>query len=87
MGIPLGILSFASIFSGYFLKKLIVGGKKSEEFFEGTIFVLNENSIVIENAEFLPLYIKIIPTIFSLVGLFLALFLYSCMRYIMQFLR
>lgn len=85
MGIPLGILSFASIFSGYFLKKLIVGSKKSEEFFEGTIFVLNENSIIMENAEFLPLYIKLIPTIFSLVGLFMALFLYSCRIQLIKF--
>jgi NADH:ubiquinone oxidoreductase subunit 5 (subunit L)/multisubunit Na+/H+ antiporter MnhA subunit len=77
MGIPLGILSFASIFSGYFLKKWFVGSEKSEGFFEGTIFVLNENSVILESAEFLPLYIKIIPTVFSLVGLFLALFFYS----------
>lgn len=77
MAVPLAVLSFASIFCGYFLKKLITDGVRGKDFFEGAIFVLQKNSAIIQEAEFLPLYIKILPTVFSLVGFFFSLFFYS----------
>ena len=61
MGYPLFILVFGSIFVGYLTKDMIIG--VGTNFWENALFVLPEN-LVIFDAEFLPVYIKLIPVIF-----------------------
>ena len=72
MGFALFMLSIGSIFSGYFLKEFFVGF--GINFWNNSIYksLLYNTSMDIE---FLPLKIKNIPLIFSLFGIFLALFL------------
>jgi NADH:ubiquinone oxidoreductase subunit 5 (subunit L)/multisubunit Na+/H+ antiporter MnhA subunit len=79
MGFSLFILSFGSIFSGYFLKDLFVGF--GNNFFGNSIYktILYNTSIDIE---FLPLVIKNIPIIFSFLGIFFAITLNSFNRLI-----
>jgi NADH-ubiquinone oxidoreductase chain 5 len=60
------------LFSGYLVRDLFVG--LGSIFFGNSIFILPKNFNLIE-AEFLPLQIKLLPLIFSLSGMFLALFL------------
>ena len=69
MGFSLFILSFGSIFSGYFLKDLFIGF--GNNFFGNSVYktILYNTSIDIE---FLPLIIKNIPIIFSFLGIFFA---------------
>jgi len=73
MGYPLFILAFGSIFIGYLTKDMIIG--VGTNFWENALFVLPENLIVFD-AEFLPLHIKLIPVIFSYCGTGSAFFLY-----------
>jgi len=60
------------LFSGYLTRDLFVG--LGSVFFGNSIFVLPNNFNLVE-AEFLPLQIKLLPLVFSLSGMFLALFL------------
>jgi NADH-ubiquinone oxidoreductase chain 5 len=81
MGIPLIVLSFGSIFWGYLTKDLIVG--LGTDFWQNSIFVLPQNYILIES-EFIPSYIKLIPTILSFGGAILAIILnhyYAALMY------
>lgn len=72
--IPLLILALFSIFFGYVLSDLFVG--IGSDFFGNSIFI-NPNNITIVEAEFsLPLIIKLLPTILSLLGATSAIFLY-----------
>jgi NADH-ubiquinone oxidoreductase chain 5 len=71
--IPLTILSICSIFSGYFFKDFFIG--LGSDFFNQSIFIKPQNLILIDS-EFIPFYIKNIPTIFSIFGAVLALVLY-----------
>jgi NADH:ubiquinone oxidoreductase subunit 5 (subunit L)/multisubunit Na+/H+ antiporter MnhA subunit len=70
MAVPLMVLCLGSIFSGYFFKDLFVG--LGTDFFKHTILVRGSNS-VLSNAEFIPVWVKWIPTGFSLFGLAVAL--------------
>jgi NADH-ubiquinone oxidoreductase chain 5 len=65
MGIPLGLLSICSIFTGYLSKDLFIG--LGSDFFIDSIYIKPENIIIID-AEFIPYYIKIVPTVLSLLG-------------------
>jgi NADH:ubiquinone oxidoreductase subunit 5 (subunit L)/multisubunit Na+/H+ antiporter MnhA subunit len=58
MAIPLWVLSFGSIFTGY-ISRDIFGGFGSDFFIE-SIFVLPENLILVD-AEFIPIWIKLMP--------------------------
>lgn len=71
MGVPLFILSFGSIFTGYMTKDFFVG--VGSDFFVDSIFILPKHNIIID-AEFIPFYIKLIPTILSLSGIFISLY-------------
>ena len=73
MGYPLFILVFGSIFVGYLTKDMIIG--VGTNFWENALFVLPKN-LVIFDAEFLPVYIKLIPVIFSLFGSFCSYLIY-----------
>jgi proton-translocating NADH-quinone oxidoreductase chain L len=66
MAVSLTILCFGSIFSGYIFEIFF----ETPEFFKHTIFTKEVNSF--ENKDFLPLWIKMTPTLYSLFGLVLA---------------
>jgi NADH-ubiquinone oxidoreductase chain 5 len=72
MKIPLVVLSFGSIFIGYLTRDFMIG--LGSDFFLNAIFIHPVNLISIDS-EFIPYYIKLVPTIFSLIGAFLALLL------------
>jgi len=74
MALPLLILSFGSIFIGYFTKDMIVG--VGTNFWGNAIYTAPQNTILLD-AEFLPPFIKLIPVIFSLGGAFTSFFCYS----------
>lgn len=77
--IPMIILAFFSIFFGYLFSDLFVGigtdfltGNGSEALF------IHPNNITLVEAEFsLPLLIKLLPTILSIAGALLALYMYN----------
>ena len=74
MGLPLIVLSFGSIFWGYLTKDMIIG--LGTDFWQHSIFVLPQNNLFIES-EFIPSYVKLVPTIFSFLGAILAIVLNS----------
>jgi NADH-ubiquinone oxidoreductase chain 5 len=72
--IPLFILALFSIFFGFIFSDLFVG--VGSDFFGNSLFI-HPNNISIIEAEFsLPLLIKLLPSILSLIGASLALLLY-----------
>nr|YP_009649348.1 NADH dehydrogenase subunit 5 [Rhizopogon vinicolor]QDA23265.1 NADH dehydrogenase subunit 5 [Rhizopogon vinicolor] len=72
--IPLFVLALFSIFFGFVFSDLFVG--VGSDFFGNSIFI-NPNNISIIEAEFsLPLLIKLLPSILSLFGASLAIYLY-----------
>jgi len=72
--IPLFILALFSIFFGYVFSDLFVG--IGSDFFGNSIFI-NPNNITIVEAEFsLPLLIKLLPSILSILGATSAILLY-----------
>jgi proton-translocating NADH-quinone oxidoreductase chain L len=68
-------LIIGSLFTGYFLRSIFVG-------FDST-FYLSANLLTVDSlnflidSEFLPYFIKLIPVVFSFLGVFLALFIYT----------
>ena len=73
MMIPLVVLGFGSIFVGFIAKDLFLG--LGVDTWNGSLFHLSSHVFFFE-AEFLPFYIKLIPVIFSLSGVFLAYLVY-----------
>jgi NADH-ubiquinone oxidoreductase chain 5 len=73
MYFPFIILIFGSIFIGYIFKDMFIGLGTS--FWGNSIFILPKNIISID-AEFLPIYIKLLPNFFVFGGAFFSLFLY-----------
>jgi len=71
---PLFILSFFSIFSGYLTKDLFIGF--GNHYWSSSIFINNSNYIIADY-EFLSLTPKLMPLIFTLLGIFLSFFIYS----------
>ena len=72
--IPLSILSLFSIFFGFVFSDLFVG--IGTDFFANSLFI-HPNNISLVEAEFsLPLLLKLLPTILSLIGGILAIFIY-----------
>jgi NADH-ubiquinone oxidoreductase chain 5 len=61
----LTILAFGSIFSGYLFKDLFIG--LGSDFFNFSIYIRPNNLTTIDS-EFIPHYLKLIPTLFSLIG-------------------
>ncbi len=71
--LPLSLLSLFSIFLGFICSDMVNVGSN---FFGNSLFY-HPNNINIIEAEFsLPLYIKLLPTILSLIGAFSAFYLY-----------
>lgn len=73
MGIPLIILGLFSIFIGFLCKDMMVG--LGTDFWNNSIFVHPARTNLID-IEFIPSGIKLLPTIFSILGAFLAIMLY-----------
>jgi NADH-ubiquinone oxidoreductase chain 5 len=72
--IPLFLLSLASIFFGFIFSDLFVG--IGTDFFGNSLFI-HPNHITLVEAEFsLPLTMKLLPTIGSVLAAFLAVYLY-----------
>jgi NADH-ubiquinone oxidoreductase chain 5 len=72
--IPLSFLFILSIFSGYFLKEMMVG--LNTDFWQNC-FLNIYNHTYIYQAEFLPSYLKIIPIIFSCMGMLFSILFYN----------
>jgi NADH-ubiquinone oxidoreductase chain 5 len=70
---PLGFLVIGAIFSGYFLKDMLIG--VGSIFFSHSIFILESNFLHFD-LEFLPLKIKLLPTILSLTGFIISFFIF-----------
>jgi NADH-ubiquinone oxidoreductase chain 5 len=70
MSIPLFILAFASILVGYIMKDVVIG--PGSPYIE---FPMNYNHLSIES-EFIPVLIKWVPVIFSILGASYGLFAY-----------
>nr|YP_009557773.1 NADH dehydrogenase subunit 5 [Paravannella minima]QBC73412.1 NADH dehydrogenase subunit 5 [Paravannella minima] len=70
----LALLCVGSLFIGYFMKDLVIG--LGSNFSQSSFLVLIDNLNFIE-AEFLPVYIKMLPVIFSILGALFSLFIYS----------
>lgn len=73
--IPLFILALFSIFFGFILSDLFVG--VGSDFFGHSLFIHPKNISLIEAEFSLPLMIKLLPAILSLLGATLAIFLYN----------
>lgn len=73
MMIPLIILAFGSIFIGYLFKDMIIG--MGTDYWGNALFILPHNVYVLQS-EFLPVYIKTVPVIFSIFGAFLSYLFY-----------
>lgn len=74
MFIPMFILALFSIFIGYVLSDMYVG--IGSNFWNG-VFVYNLDNFRVIDSEFLPVIIKHIPFIFTLIGSFVGYFLYA----------
>ena len=72
--IPLFILALFSIFFGYFASDIFVG--VGSDFFGNSLFIHPNNVNLIEAEFSLPLLIKLLPAILSLLGALVAVYLY-----------
>jgi NADH-ubiquinone oxidoreductase chain 5 len=73
--IPLVVLSLFSIFFGYIFSDLFVG--MGSDFFAASVFT-HPNHITLIEAEFsLPLHYKLLPSIVSILGAAIAIYLYN----------
>jgi proton-translocating NADH-quinone oxidoreductase chain L len=85
MAFALIILSFGSIFLGFFLKDIFLTSTGiNYVFWEKSIFVLSQTNFALE-AQFIPMSIKVLPLLFSLFGVWCVYFLNS--RYFRMVLR
>jgi NADH-ubiquinone oxidoreductase chain 5 len=76
MIIPLMILSIGAIFHGYLTRDIVIG---LGCLLFNSIFINYENFILIDS-EFLPAFIKNIPLIFTVFGVFLSVLLINCLN-------
>jgi len=80
MAIPMLLLSIPSIFIGYFSRDFFIG--LGTPFWGNSLAFSSADYLTMLNAEFLPFYIKIIPVLFSTLGILLA-----CTYYLKGFLK
>jgi len=74
MTFPLFLLSLFSIFIGYFSKDMLIGF--GSDFWVSSIFI-NPSNYLLADIEFLATPYKIMPLIFTLLGFFLAFYIYN----------
>jgi proton-translocating NADH-quinone oxidoreductase chain L len=84
MYIPLLILSIGSVFIGYLTKDMFIG--LGTDFFSDSIFVLPQN-LIAGDAEFIPYYIKGLPSVLSLLGILGSLFFHKYFEFFFIFFR
>lgn len=72
MSFCLVILGALSVFSGYFIKDMLVGA--GTNFWGMSIFFGSSGCAIIDHVDFIPLSVKSIPVFFSLFGLVMGLF-------------
>jgi NADH-ubiquinone oxidoreductase chain 5 len=72
--IPLSVLSLFSIFFGFVFSDLFVG--IGTDFFANSLFIHPKNISLVEAEFSLPLLLKLLPTILSIIGGSLAIFIY-----------
>lgn len=77
MSFPLFILALASIFAGFVAQDMFIGVGTS--FWANSIYVLLNNNSSID-AEFLPLYVKILPFFFSCLAILVFLLIYTVLN-------
>ena len=70
MLIPLGVLAFGAIFSGFPFRAVFTGNGV-EEFFRGSLFFAKSNH-VLENMEHIPALLGILPTAMMVIGFLVA---------------
>ena len=70
MAIPLALLALGSIFIGYRCRDMIIG--LGSTFWGHSIFVLPGAHVTFLEAEYLPWHLKMLPFIFSQIGVFFA---------------
>jgi len=72
--IPFSILALFSIFFGFIFSDLFVG--IGTDFFGNSLYISPHHISIVEAEFSLPLFIKLLPAIFSLLGAIIALYLY-----------
>lgn len=70
MTLVLWLLSLGSIFSGYMFKDIFIGF--GSDFFVDSIYTLPSNVCIVDS-EFIPYYIKLLPTFSSLLGILISI--------------
>jgi NADH-ubiquinone oxidoreductase chain 5 len=75
MALPMTLLSFFSIFIGYFTKDIFVG--LGTPFWGNSLSISSSNYLTYIEIEFLPFYIKILPVIFSTFGTIFSIIYYN----------
>ena len=76
MLIPLFVLAFGSIFAGVFGAKIFNMVSAEHNFFDGAIFVLENNRSILEEIHHAPLLVKLSPLIVGVIAIFLAYIFY-----------
>jgi NADH:ubiquinone oxidoreductase subunit 5 (subunit L)/multisubunit Na+/H+ antiporter MnhA subunit len=71
--IPLSILAIGAVFLGYLASDFVGVGS---DFFQNSLFYQPSQIHIIEAEFSLPLYIKLLPTILSIIGVIFAIYLY-----------
>lgn len=84
LGFPLLVLAIFSIFIGYILKDMFIG--LGTNFWNNSFFVLPLSNMFIE-LEFISSFIKLIPVFFSILGMIIALVVYSNYFLILNFFK
>ena len=84
MFIPLAVLGIGSIFIGYASRDLFIG--LGSDFFDDSIFILPSN-LIMTDAEFIPYYIKLLPSILSLIGMVGSLFFHKYFEFFFVYFR
>ena len=74
MALPLCLLCFFSINIGYLSKEIFIGF--GTDFWGSALFILPSNYILIDS-EFIPVFFKIMPLVFTFLGSILSFILYS----------
>ena len=74
MLIPLGVLAFGALFSG-FPFRAVFAGNGVEEFFRNSLFFAKDNH-VLENMEHMPQWLALLPTVMMVIGFLVAWLFY-----------
>ena len=82
MTVPLFFLAIGAVFAGYFGTSMVAA---DSEFWRQSIFVLPENT-ALADAHHVPIWVKYLPVVVALAGIFSAWFVYSFRPYLAEML-